>query len=70
MCSALSERTKQVQFRMPEELHTELKAALALEKSSFTDFFNRAAVEFLSAQGRKKKKKKKPAHGEGDAHHG
>lgn len=43
----LSDRTKQVQFRMPEELHTELKAALAYDKSSFTDFFNRVTVEYL-----------------------
>lgn len=42
-----SDRTKQVQFRMPEELHTELKATLAREKSSFTDFFNKAAEEYL-----------------------
>ena len=39
----MSDRTKQVQFRMPDELHTELKAALAYDRSSFADFFNKAA---------------------------
>ena len=43
----MSNRTKQVQFRMPEELHTLLKAALAYDKSSFADFFNQAAEEYL-----------------------
>jgi hypothetical protein len=32
---------------MPEELHTLLKAALAYDKSSFADFFNQAAEEYL-----------------------
>ena len=53
-CSLLSDRTKQVQFRMPEELHTNLKAALAYDKSSFADFFNRAAEEYLSTRNAKK----------------
>lgn len=43
----MSNRTKQVQFRMPEELHTELKAALVYDKSSFADFFNKAAEDYL-----------------------
>lgn len=43
----MSERTKQVQFRMPDELHAELKAALAYDRSSFADFFNKAAEEYL-----------------------
>ena len=42
----MSERTKQVQFRMPDELHAELKAALAYDRSSFADFFNKAAEEY------------------------
>lgn len=54
-CSLLSDRTKQVQFRMPEELHTDLKAALAYDKSSFADFFNRAAEEYLATRNVKKK---------------
>ena len=37
----MSDRTKQVQFRMPDELHTKLKAALAYDRSSFADFFNK-----------------------------
>lgn len=52
----LSDRTKQVQFRMPEELHTSLKAALAYDKSSFADFFNHAAEDYLSSRNTKKKK--------------
>ena len=44
----MSDRTKQVQFRMPEDLHTELKAALAYDKSSFADLFNKAAEKYLS----------------------
>ena len=43
----MSERTEQVQFRMPDELHAELKAALAYDRSSFADFFNKAAEEYL-----------------------
>lgn len=43
----MNNRTKQVQFRMPEELHTNLKAALVYDKSSFTDFFNNAAEHYL-----------------------
>lgn len=44
----LSDRSKQVQFRMPDELHAELKAALAYDRSSFADFFNKAAEDYLS----------------------
>ena len=33
---------------MPEELHTELKAALAYDRSSFADLFNKAAREYLA----------------------
>ena len=40
---------------MPDELHTELKAALAYDRSSFADFFNRAAEEYLSTRKAKKK---------------
>ena len=32
---------------MPDELHAELKAALAYDRSSFADFFNKAAEEYL-----------------------
>lgn len=44
----LNDRTKQVQFRMPDELHAELKAALAYDRSSFADFFNKATKDYLS----------------------
>ena len=64
----MSDRTKQVQFRMPEELHTELKAALAYNKSSFADFFNRAAEEYLSTRNVKKKEKSKSR--DGGTHNG
>ncbi len=33
---------------MPDELHAELKAALAYDRSSFADFFNKAAEDYLS----------------------
>lgn len=43
----MSDRTKQVQFRMPSRLHKELKLALIENDSSFADFFNRAAEWYL-----------------------
>ena len=54
----MSDRTKQVQFRMPDELHTELKAALAYDRSSFADFFNKAAEDYLSNHKQTHKKSK------------
>lgn len=59
----LSDRTKQVQFRMPDELHTELKAALAYDRSSLADFFNMAAEEYLSNRQNSKQKKSKSKNG-------
>lgn len=59
----LSERTKQVQFRMPDELHTELKAALAYDKSSFADFFNKAAENYLSARKKNLSRNQKSVNG-------
>lgn len=59
----LSNRTKQVQFRMPDELHAELKAALAYDRSSFADFFNKAAEEYLSNRKANKQKKTKSKNG-------
>ena len=59
----MSDRTKQVQFRMPDELHTELKAALAYDKSSFADFFNKAAEEYLSNRKADTKEKSKSKNG-------
>ena len=59
----MSDRTKQVQFRMPDELHTELKAALAYDRSSFADFFNKAAEEHLSNRKADTKEKSKSKNG-------
>lgn len=59
----MSDRTKQVQFRMPGELHTELKAALAYDRSSFADFFNKAAEEYLSNRKADTKEKSKSKNG-------
>lgn len=59
----LSDRTKQVQFRMPDELHAELKAALAYDRSSFADFFNKAAKDYLSQRNTDTKKKSKSEDG-------
>lgn len=49
----LSDRTKQVQFRMPDDVHKELKILLIKNDSSLTDFFNEVAVEYLNAQKNK-----------------
>ena len=43
----MSDKTKQVQFRMNEELHTELRKALIEAHSSMTEFFNQAASLYL-----------------------
>lgn len=59
----LSDRTKQVQFRMPDQLHAELKAALAYDRSSLADFFNKAAEDYLSNRKTEKKKKSKTKNG-------
>lgn len=59
----MSDRTKQVQFRMPDELHTELKAALAYDRSSLADFFNKAAEEYLSNRKADTKEKSKSKNG-------
>ncbi len=60
----MSNRTKQVQFRMPDELHAELKAALAYDRSSFADFFNKAAEGLpIKSQQRDKQKKSKSKNG-------
>jgi len=61
--AVLSDRTKQVQFRMPEELHTDLKAALAYDRSSFADFFNKAAEDYLLKREKEQQKKSKSKNG-------
>jgi hypothetical protein len=48
---------------MPDELHTELKAALAYDRSSFADFFNKAAEEYLSNRKADTKEKSKSKNG-------
>lgn len=61
--AVLSDRTKQVQFRMPDELYAELKAALAYDRSSFADFFNKAAEDYLAKRNTEKQKKSKHKYG-------
>lgn len=41
------ERTKQVQFRMPVELHLELRKALLNSGISMADLFNGTAEEYV-----------------------
>ena len=48
---------------MPDELHAELKAALAYDRSSFADFFNNAAEEYLSNRKADKQEKSKSKNG-------
>lgn len=42
-----SNRDTQVQFRMPAELHTELRIALISDHKSMADLFNEAARKYL-----------------------
>lgn len=44
------ERTKQVQFRMPVELHLELRKALLNSGISMADLFNYTAKEYVKTQ--------------------
>lgn len=48
------ERTKQVQFRMPVELHLELRKALLHSGISMADLFNDTAKEYLKTQQKDK----------------
>ena len=41
------ERTKQVQFRMPEEIHLELRKALLDNGVSMADLFNSTAENYI-----------------------
>ena len=43
-----SDRTKQVQFRMPTELHNQLRKLLIDENISMADLFNKAAEEYIN----------------------
>ena len=51
-----SDRTKQVQFRMPTVLHNQLRKLLIDENISMADLFNKAAEEYID---RRKKEKSK-----------
>ena len=48
---------------MSDELHMELKAALAYDRSSFADFFNKAAEMYLSNRKVGKPKKSNSKNG-------
>ena len=48
------ERTKQVQFRMPEELHLALRKALLDNGVSMADLFNDTAKNYIKKHKEKK----------------
>ena len=48
-----SDRDTQVQFRMPAELHKQLRIKLLTEGKSMTDFFNEAARGYLANESQK-----------------
>lgn len=48
------ERTKQVQFRMPEELHLALRKALLDDGVSMADLFNDTAENYIKKHKDKK----------------
>ena len=52
-------RTKQVQFRMPVELHLELRKALLNSGMSMADLFNDTAKEYVKKQQQDKSKGEK-----------
>ena len=43
-----SDRTKQVQFRMPITLHSQLRKILIDDNVSMADLFNKAAEEYIN----------------------
>lgn len=45
----LHEKDKQVQVRLPEALHKDLRLALLKDDSSLTEFFNEAAEAYLKS---------------------
>ena len=51
-----SDRTKQVQFRMPTVLHNQLRKLLIDDNVSMADLFNKAAEEYV--EKRKKENEK------------
>ena len=50
-----SDRTKQVQFRMPTVLHNQLRKILIDENISMADLFNKAAEEYVNKNLKKEK---------------
>ena len=54
-----SDRTKQVQFRMPTVLHNKLRKILIDDNVSMADLFNKAAEEYVSKHLRDKKEEQK-----------
>ena len=51
-----SDRTKQVQFRMPTALHNQLRKLLIDENISMADLFNKAAEEYIKSKEKGKRK--------------
>lgn len=54
-----SDRTKQVQFRMPTVLHNQLRKLLIDENISMADLFNKAAEEYINKNLKKEKGEKR-----------
>ena len=54
-----SDRTKQVQFRMPTVLHNQLRKILIDDNVSMADLFNKAAEEYVSKHLKDKKGEQK-----------
>lgn len=51
-----SDRTKQVQFRMPTVLHNQLRKLLIDDNVSMADLFNKAAEEYIKSKEKGKRK--------------
>ena len=51
----MNEKTKQVQVRLTPELHSKLKGTLAFEERKLVDFFNEAALAYLTDQAKYEK---------------
>ena len=51
-----SDRTKQVQFRMPTVLHNQLRKILIDDNVSMADVFNKAAEEYIKSKEKEKRK--------------
>lgn len=54
-----SDRTKQVQFRMPTALHNQLRKLLIDDNVSMADLFNKSAERYISERLEKEKGEKK-----------